>query len=60
MNVTKLEPYQERVLEEKQELDKKIVKLRRYLREHDDPLLMRQWEVMEQYSRILTERMGKW
>ena len=58
------EPYQDRVVEEKQELDKKLIKLDTFnhslqftvLPVAERRLLLRQQTSMEDYGRILGER----
>lgn len=62
-----LEPYQIRVIQEKQELDQKLEKLTTYLESRhfaelpfDDKWLLReQRDVMKAYSRILGSRIQK-
>lgn len=61
-----MQPHQERVVTEKKELDEKLSKLRAFAR-LDNPVfyaldpterlrLLRQLEIMEQYSTVLGER----
>lgn len=66
MITTSLQPWQERVIEEKAELDNKLMKLIEFLKSdafQDLPLvnircLRRQRMVMELYSDILNERIS--
>lgn len=61
-----MEPYQQRVIEEKNELDEKLAKLSSFgtsamftaLPVEEQGRLNRQYRVMEEYSRILQERIA--
>ena len=58
-----LEPWQDRVIAEKAHLDEKIVKLLKFLAQPEVPiqdylLLDRQCQIMQDYSRILEERIS--
>ncbi len=58
-----LEPWQQRVVEEKEALDEKIIKLNVYISNPDnkvDGLLEQQLDHMFTYSDILTARIAQW
>jgi CHASE3 domain sensor protein len=61
-----MKQYQERVVREKDELDKKIKKLQTFLQDppenlavYDKKLLRKQLIFMNQYSEVLTERIDR-
>lgn len=61
-----MQPHQERVIQEKKELDEKLAKLDKFGRTEifaslpvdEQGRLNRQYSVMEEYSRILEERIA--
>jgi len=63
-----MEPYQERVIAEKKELDEKIVKLYQFIKGRFYPTLaigertrlVKQHRIMQAYSEVLDERIQAW
>lgn len=65
-----LQPHQQRVVDEKKELDERITKLSAFIDNQNGPasklpsiefnLLWRQRIVMQEYSTVLAERMSLW